>query len=134
MSETDKAVEKVSFSINGIEVEMPKGATVMEAMRKLDVKIPHFCWHPGLSVAGVCRFCMVKVDERPKLEIACNLVAAPGMKISTVSDDVVEAHKWALEFHLINHPLDCPICDQAGECQLQDYYMQVGKYKSQKVW
>ncbi len=103
----------------------------MEAAHKHNVYIPHFCWHPGLSIAGVCRFCLVKVDNRPKLEIACNLQATPGMKVSTLLPEVKEAHKWALEFHLVNHPLDCPICDQAGECKLQDFYMEVGKYKSE---
>lgn len=123
--------EQVTFTINDQDITVPKGTTVMEAARKHNVYIPHFCWHPGLSVAGVCRFCMVKVEGRPKLEIACNLTATPGMKVSTNLPEVKEAHKWALEFHLVNHPLDCPICDQAGECKLQDYYMEVGRYKSQ---
>ena len=103
----------------------------MQAAQQEGVFIPHFCWHPGLSIAGVCRFCMVKVEGRPKMEISCNLTATEGMEVSTDAPDVQETHKWALEFHLVNHPLDCPICDQAGECGLQDYYMSVGKYKSQ---
>lgn len=103
----------------------------MQAAIREGVKIPHFCWHPGLSVAGVCRFCMVKIEGRPKLEIACNLTATEGMQVNTEIPEVKESHKWALEFHLINHPLDCPICDQAGECGLQNYYMEVGKYQSQ---
>lgn len=125
------AKDTVTFTINDKEITVPKGTTVMAAAKKNDVYIPHFCWHPGLSVAGVCRFCMVKVEGRPKLEIGCNLTATPGMKVSTLTPEVKEAHKWALEFHLLNHPLDCPICDQAGECKLQDYYMEVGQYKSQ---
>lgn len=123
--------ETVTFTLNGQQVTVPKGWTVMQAAKRDKVDIPHFCWHEGLSIAGVCRFCMVKVEGRPKLEISCNLAATDGMVVSTVDPDVKEAHKWALEFHLINHPLDCPICDQAGECGLQDYYMQVGKYPSQ---
>jgi NADH-quinone oxidoreductase subunit G len=123
--------ETVTFKLNGKDVTVPKGTTVMEAARRENVDIPHFCWHPGLSVAGVCRFCMVKVEGRPKLEIACNLQATNGMDVKTDTDEAKSAHKWALEFHLINHPLDCPICDQAGECGLQDYYMSVGKYQSQ---
>lgn len=123
--------ESVTFLLNDKELTVPKGMTVMEAATKHNVYIPHFCWHPGLSIAGVCRFCMVKVDGRPKLEIACNLTATPNMKVYTALPEVKEAHKWALEFHLVNHPLDCPICDQAGECKLQDFYMEVGKYKSQ---
>lgn len=128
---TSTSSETVNFKLNGKEVSVPKGWTVMQAAKRENVDIPHFCWHPGLTIAGVCRFCMVKVAGRPKLEIACNLTAADGMEVSTDTEDVKEAHKWALEFHLVNHPLDCPICDQAGECGLQDFYMSVGKYHSQ---
>lgn len=128
--------EQVAFKLNGKEVSVPKGWTVMQAAAREGVSIPHFCWHDGLTIAGVCRFCMVEVKGRPKLEIACNLKVEPNrdgsmMEVNTVSEPVKEAHKWALEFHLVNHPLDCPICDQAGECKLQDFYMEVGKYKSQ---
>lgn len=123
--------EQITFKLNDKDVTVPKGWTVMQAATREKVAIPHFCWHPGLSVAGVCRFCMVKVVGRPKLEIACNLEATEGLEVSTESKEVQESHKWALEFHLINHPLDCPICDQAGECELQNSYMKVGKYESQ---
>lgn len=121
----------IKMKLNGREVTATKGMTVMEVAQREKVKIPHFCWHPGLKVAGVCRFCMVEVVGRPKLEIACNLPVAEGMEINTESEKSKDAHKWALEFHLVNHPLDCPICDQAGECGLQDYYMEVGQYQSQ---
>ena len=121
----------IAITINDKEFTAEQGQTVMELAQQHDIYIPHFCWHPGLSVAGVCRFCMVEVEGRPKLEIACNLPIVEGMQVRTDSEQVKEAHKWALEFHLINHPLDCPICDQAGECGLQDYYMQVGKYQAQ---
>lgn len=121
----------IAITINEQEYTAEPGQTVMELAQQHDIYIPHFCWHPGLSVAGVCRFCMVEVEGRPKLEIACNLPVTEGMQVRTDSEQVKEAHKWALEFHLINHPLDCPICDQAGECGLQDYYMQVGKYQAQ---
>lgn len=122
---------EVTLSINNQSVSVPAGSTIMEAAQKLGVTVPHFCWHPGLSIAGVCRFCMVRVEGMPKLQIACNTPATEGMKVDTVSTEVKDAHKWALEFHLINHPLDCPICDQAGECELQNYYMKVGKYQAQ---
>ena len=134
------AQENINFFINGKELTVPKGTTVMEAASRNNIYIPHFCWHPGLSIAGVCRFCLVGIETidaagkssvRPKFEIACNLTATPGLRIQTALPEVKEAHKWALEFHLVNHPLDCPICDQAGECKLQDFYMEVGKYKSQ---
>ncbi|WP_186647034.1 2Fe-2S iron-sulfur cluster-binding protein [Fluviispira vulneris] len=123
--------ETVTLTIDGKEVTVPKGTSIIEATEILGVEIPRFCWHPGLSVAGVCRFCMVKIEGMPKLQIACNTACTEGMKVITVSDEVKDAHKWALEFHLINHPLDCPICDQAGECELQNYYMKVGRYSSQ---
>lgn len=128
--------EQVLFKLNGKEVSVPKGWTVMQAAVREGVKIPSFCWHPALEIAGVCRFCMVEVKGRPKLEIACNLPIENNrdgspMEVSTETDKVKDAHKWGLEFHLVNHPLDCPICDQAGECGLQDFYMEVGKYKSQ---
>ena len=121
----------IAITINDKQFTAEQGQTVMELAQQHDIYIPHFCWHPGLSVAGVCRFCMVEVEGRPKLEIACNLPITEGMQVRTDSEQVKDAHKWALEFHLINHPLDCPICDQAGECGLQDYYMQVGKYQAQ---
>jgi NADH-quinone oxidoreductase subunit G len=123
--------DTVTFSLNGKDVTVPKGWTVMQAAKQENVAIPHFCYHDGLSIAGVCRFCMVKVEGARKLEVACNLSARDGMIVSTTDDEVKETHKWALEFHLVNHPLDCPICDQAGECGLQDSYMEVGKYQSQ---
>lgn len=125
------APQLVNLTINDKTIAMPAGSTIMEAAKKVGVEVPHFCWHPGLSIAGVCRFCMVKVDGMPKLQIACNTFVTEGMKVDTKSDEVKDAHKWALEFHLINHPLDCPICDQAGECELQNYYMKVGKYQAQ---
>jgi NADH-quinone oxidoreductase subunit G len=123
--------ETVTLSIDGKDITVPKGTSVIEATELLGIEIPRFCWHPGLSVAGVCRFCMVKIEGMPKLQIACNTSCTDGMKVQTQTAEVREAHKWALEFHLINHPLDCPICDQAGECELQNYYMKVGKYSSQ---
>jgi NADH-quinone oxidoreductase subunit G len=118
-------------TINGVEVEAREGATIIEAMKDNNLDIAHYCWHPGLSVAGVCRLCMVEIEGNPRLQIACNTPVAEGMVITNKSDKVEEAVKWGLDFHLINHPLDCPICDQAGECGLQDQYMQYGKYDSE---
>ena len=124
----------VTLSINGKGITVPAGSTIMEAVKKMgDTEVPHFCWHPGLSIAGVCRFCMVKVEGMPKLQIACNTQVRDGMKVDTVADDVKDTHKWALEFHLINHPLDCPICDQAGECKLQEYSIEHGQAESRFV-
>mgnify|MGYP001594029735 FL=1 len=115
-------------TINGKEIEVKAGATIMEAMYQMDEAIAHYCYHPGLSVAGVCRLCIVDIEGNPRPQIACNTAVTDGMKISNKSDKIREGVKWVLDFHLINHPLDCPICDQAGECGLQEQYMEFGKY------
>ena len=115
-------------TINGKEVEVHQGASIIEAFKAMGEDICHYCWHPGLSVAGVCRLCMVQIEGIPKLQIACNTEVKDGMVITNQSEQVKDTVKWGLDFHLINHPLDCPICDQAGECGLQDQYMQYGKY------
>lgn len=115
-------------TINGKTIEVKEGSTVIEAFKQLEADIAHYCWHPGLSVAGVCRLCMVDIEGNPKLQIACNTEVKDGMVISNQSDKVKEAVRWGMDFHLINHPLDCPICDQAGECGLQEQYMRYGQY------
>ncbi len=118
-------------TINGQEVEVKEGATIMEAFYKLNEGIAHYCYHPGLSVAGVCRLCIVDIEGNPRPQIACNTAVTEGMKVSNQGEKLKEGVKWVLDFHLINHPLDCPVCDQAGECGLQDQYMQYGKYSSE---
>lgn len=115
-------------TINGTPVEVKDGATIIEAFYQSKVDIAHYCWHPGLSIAGVCRMCMVEIEGQPKLQIACNTKVTEGMVINNKSEKVKDSVKWVLDFHLINHPLDCPICDQAGECGLQEQYMKFGKY------
>jgi len=120
----------IKFSINGKELEVEPGTTIMRAAEKIGIEIPRFCWHPALSIAGNCRMCLVKIEKNPKLQPACNTTAAEGMLVSTDTEEVREAVRGVLEFILINHPLDCPICDQAGECWLQNYYMEYGLYKS----
>lgn len=119
---------KVKCTINGTELEVKPGTTIIQAMTENSQRIAHYCWHPGLSIAGVCRLCMVEIEGNPRVQIACNTVVTEGMKINNTSEKVKDAVKWGLDFHLINHPLDCPICDQAGECGLQDQYMEYGKY------
>ena len=119
---------KVKCTINGTELEVKPGTTIIQAMTENAQSIAHYCWHPGLSIAGVCRLCMVEVEGNPRVQIACNTMVTEGMKINNTSEKVKDAVKWGLDFHLINHPLDCPICDQAGECGLQDQYMEYGKY------
>ncbi len=115
--------------INGTEVEVPPGTNLIEAARKVGVEIPHYCYHPGLSVAGQCRLCMVDIEKTPRPTIACNTQAVEGMVVWTETDRVKETRRSIMEFHLINHPLDCPVCDQAGECWLQIYYMKHGLYE-----
>lgn len=124
-------MKKIKIHINGREVEVREGSTIIEAYAQNKIDIAHYCWHPGLSVAGVCRLCMVEIEGNPRLQIACNTPVTEGMKVNNASEKVKDAVKWGLDFHLINHPLDCPICDQAGECGLQDQYMKYGQYDSE---
>ena len=118
-------------TINGREVEVPAGATVIQAALRLGIHVPHFCWHPDLPVDGNCRMCLVEVEKMPKLQIACNTVVTDGMVVQTGSEKAVQAHRTTLEFLLVNHPIDCPVCDQAGECYLQDQYMEHGLHDSE---
>ena len=116
------------LTINGRQVEVPQGTNLIEAARRAGVEVPHYCYHPALSIAGQCRLCMVDIEKTPRPTIACNTPAADGMVVHTETERVVETRRSIMEFHLINHPLDCPVCDQAGECWLQIYYMQHGLY------
>ena len=118
------------LTIDGKEITARDDATIIQAAHESGIAIPHYCYHPKLSIAGNCRMCLVELEGRPKLEIACNTPVADNMVVLTDSPKVVEGRRGVLEFLLINHPLDCPICDQAGECGLQDYYMQYGLYHS----
>jgi NADH-quinone oxidoreductase subunit G len=116
------------LTIDGKELEVPAGTNLIEAARLAGVEVPHYCYHPALSVAGQCRLCMVDIEKTPRPTIACNTPAAEGMVVHTQTERVKETRKSIMEFHLINHPLDCPVCDQAGECWLQIYYMKYGLY------
>src|SRR5262245_14275013 len=117
------------LTIDGKDITARDDATIIQAAHEAGIVIPHYCYHPKLSIAGNCRMCLVELEGRPKLEISCNTPVAENMVVHTNSPRVVEGRRGVLEFLLINHPLDCPICDQAGECGLQDYYMQYGLYK-----
>lgn len=120
------AVELVTLTIDGQELSVPKGTNLIEAAKTIGVDIPHYCYHPDLSIAGNCRMCQVKIEGAPKMEIACNCAVKAGMKVSThkTSKEVADTQAATLEFILINHPLDCTICDQAGHCKLQDYHFE----------
>lgn len=106
--------------IDGREVEFTPGQNLIEVAKKASIEIPFFCYHPGLSVVAQCRMCAVEVEKMPKLQTACSTVATEGMVVKTNSPRVLQAKKSTMEFLLINHPLDCPICDKSGECDLQD--------------
>lgn len=110
----------INIEIDGKPVETERGSTVMDAANKLGVYIPHFCYHKKLSIAANCRMCLVEIEKAPKPMPACATPVAEGMKVHTHSEMAVKAQQGVMEFLLINHPLDCPICDQGGECQLQD--------------
>jgi NADH-quinone oxidoreductase subunit G len=126
-----------TLTIDGKQIEAPEGSTVIQAAEKLGNFIPRYCYHPGLSIAGNCRICLVEVEKNPKLQIACNTPVAEGMVVHTQSAKAEDGRRAVLEFLLANHPLDCPVCDQSGECDLQNFYMNFGLYdprfREQKV-
>jgi len=115
--------DTVTLTIDGQEVTVPKGTNVLEAAKKLGIEISAFCYHPGLSIAACCRQCLVKVENSPKLLPSCHAVATDGMVVHVENDEAIEARRAQLEFTLVNHPIDCPICDKAGECTLQKLYV-----------
>jgi len=120
----------VELEIDGKTVEVPEGSMVIQAAHKVDTYIPHFCYHKKLSIAANCRMCLVEVEKMPKAVPACATPVSAGMVVRTNSDKAVKAQQSVMEFLLINHPLDCPICDQGGECQLQDLAVGYGKSQS----
>jgi NADH-quinone oxidoreductase subunit G len=119
-----------TVEIDGTKVEVADGQTVIQAADRAGIEIPHYCWHPGLSISGNCRMCLVEIEKSPKLQIACNTRVTDGMVVHTTSEKTKTAQKAVLEFLLINHPIDCPVCDQAGECKLQEYYMDYDRQRS----
>jgi len=119
--------ELVNLTVDGVPLSVPKGTLVIEAAKQAGVLVPHYCYHPGLPVAGVCRMCLVDIEKAPKLQIACATQVAEGMVVRTQSPQAKKGRMGVLELLLINHPLDCPICDQAGECELQDFTFQEGR-------
>ncbi len=119
-----------TITIDGKVVECASGKTVIEAALENGVDVPHFCWHPSLSVSGNCRMCLVEVEKVPKLAIACATLVADGQVVHTSNERVIKAREAIMEFLLINHPLDCPICDEAGQCKLQDYAFAHGQGES----
>lgn len=117
----------MQITIDGKKLDFKKGETILQVALRNGIYIPHFCYHPALSIAGNCRICLVEVENMPKLVISCATLAEKDMVVKTNSPAVIEAQNAIMEFILINHPLDCPICDEAGECKLQDYAYKYGK-------
>ena len=120
----------ITLKIDDRVVTVPPGTLVIEAARRMGIEVPSFCYFPGLSLQAACRMCLVEVEKAPKLQTACTLVATPGMVVRTSTPQVHDARKGMLEFLLANHPLDCPVCDKGGECELQDMVFTYGADKS----
>ena len=123
----------IKLKINEREVQVPQGTLVIEATRRMGTEVPSFCYYPGLSLQAACRMCLVEVEKAPKLQTACTLVATEGMIVRTDTEQVRQARKYMLEFLLTNHPLDCPVCDKGGECELQDMVFRYGADSSRFV-
>jgi len=123
-------MDTVTLTIDGRQVTARKGQTVLQAALESGTKIPYYCYHPGLGIDGSCRVCIVKIEKMPKLQTSCSTPVAEGMVVQTQTPDVVEARASVFEFLLINHPLDCPVCDKGGECPLQDFSYSFGPNES----
>ena len=123
-------METVTLTIDGRQVTVEKGCTVLQAAIEHGIQIPFYCYHPALGVDGSCRVCIVKVEKMPKLQTSCSTICADGMVVYTRTPEVIEARQSVFEFLLLNHPLDCPVCDKGGECPLQDYSYTFGRERS----
>src|SRR5437870_8602203 len=123
----------ITLTIDGRTVSVPKGTTVYNAARRSGIEIPIFCYHDRMPPLGACRMCLVKVEKMPKLQTSCTLEATDGMTVFTTTPEVKAGQEAILEFLLINHPLDCPICDKGGECPLQDQAYQYGPGRSRSA-
>lgn len=121
--------DPVTLSIDGRDVTVPKGTTLLEAAATMGTALPHYCYHPGLSAPAQCRICLVEVEGAPKLQPSCVTMAQDGQVVKTDSSAALKMREAVLEFYLVNHPLDCPICDMSGECKLQDYVFAEGREK-----
>lgn len=127
MAQEPQTIETVRCTVDGVELEVPAGTRMIDAAARAGVDVPHYCYHPGLSAPAQCRMCLVEVEGVPKLLPACVSVVQEGNVILTESEAALKAREGVLEFLLVNHPLDCPICDQSGECKLQDYVSAEGR-------
>ena len=124
------AMDTVTLTIDGRQVTVEKGKTVLQAAVESGISVPYYCYHPGIGIDGSCRVCIVKIEKMPKLQTSCSTVCTDGMIVSTRTPEVVEARAGVFEFLLVNHPLDCPVCDKGGECPLQDFSYTFGPDQS----
>jgi NADH-quinone oxidoreductase subunit G len=118
--------DQIHLTIDGKAVTAAPGTLVINAAKQVGIEVPSFCYYDGLSLQAACRMCLVEVEKTPKLQVGCTLPVAEGMVVRTDSAQVHEARKGTLEFLLANHPLDCPVCDKGGECELQDMTFRYG--------
>ena len=123
-------MDQVTLTIDGRTITTAKGKTILEAALDNGIAIPYYCYHPGIGVEGSCRVCIVKVEKMPKLQTSCSTACSEGMVVDTCSPEVLQARASVFEFLLINHPLDCPVCDKGGECPLQDFSYAYGPANS----
>ncbi|MGE0813227.1 MAG: molybdopterin-dependent oxidoreductase [Vicinamibacterales bacterium] len=123
-------MEQVTLTIDGMPITVPKGTTVLQAAIRAGIQVPYYCYHPGLGIDASCRVCLVKIEKMPKLQTSCSTPVAEGMVVHTQDAESVEARAGVFEFLLINHPLDCPVCDKGGECPLQDFSYSFGNVQS----
>ena len=119
-------MESVTLTIDGRPVTVPKGITVLQAAIEAGIQVPYYCYHPGLGIDASCRVCLVKIEKMPKLQTSCSTPVGEGMVVHTRDAESVDARAGVFEFLLINHPLDCPVCDKGGECPLQDFSYSFG--------
>ncbi len=123
----------VTLTVDGKKLTAPAGTLLIEACKSKGIEVPSFCYYPGLSLCGACRMCLVEIEKMPKLQTACTTPVAEGMVVLTESDKIKQARKSMLELLLANHPLDCPVCDAGGECELQDMTFKYGAAESKFI-
>ena len=129
-SDRDQRMADVTFIVDGKKLTAPAGTLLIDACRKAGIEIPAFCYYPGLSLQAACRMCVVRQEKVPKLQTACTTTVAEGQVFITESDEIAQARKATIELLLGNHPLDCPVCDAGGECELQDMTFKYGAGES----
>ena len=129
----DFMADRVNITVDGKKVTAPAGTLLIEACKTVGIEVPSFCYYPNLSLQGACRMCLVKIEKMPKLQTACTTVIGEGMVVTTDSDEIRQARKGMVEMLLGNHPLDCPVCDAGGECELQDMTFSYGAAESKYI-